>query len=106
MLNWLKQKSMQKHEENIRQCLSELVTVGKELDENLLRTGTLTPAEIRRGRKVKDRLVIHLAGGPITLEEVKARILDPVLSDPNVTDGAKMGINHAYEYVRSQIGSS
>lgn len=106
MLNWLKQKSIQKHEENIRQCLSELVIVGRELDEILMRTGALTPAEIKRGRKVKDRLVIHLACGPIPLGEVKAKILDPVLSDPNVTEGAKMGINHAYEYALSQIGSS
>jgi len=102
IINWLKRKSINLSEKKIRQCLDNIVSVSNEAYFNLQRTGLTDAADIKAVQKAKDRLIIQLCG-PIPLEEVRQNFIEPVLNREDITKGAKIAINHAYEYAEKSI---
>ena len=104
MLEWIKQKIIEKSEKNIKKCLGELVFIANQAYENLYQTGKENISDVKAVNRAKDSLIIQLCG-PIPLEEAKSRLIDPISQDANTSEGAHMAILHAYELCYQKLGS-
>ena len=98
IISWFKKKAIETSEANIRECCSKLVEVSNVAWDNIQRTGTKTQKDVDVVDKAKSNLVFELCG-PIPLDEVKIKFIDPVLQDSKTSKGAKMAINHVLEQV-------
>jgi len=102
-INWFKNKSIETSSKNIQECLENLVVVANEAYcNNLQHAGKTDPSDIRKVQNAKDQLIIQLCG-PIPLEEVKKNFINPILNSNNLTEGARMAINHAFDCVEKKI---
>jgi len=102
LIEWFKSKSIQESEKNIDECLIDLVKIANQAYENLQNTGVTNSSDIKAVQKAKDRLIIQLCG-PIPLDEVKQRFITPLLYKQELTEGARVAINHAIECVEKSL---
>jgi len=106
MLGWLKRKAIEKQEANIRDTLGKLVAVSNEAHATIDRLGDSFPQQKEAVRKLQNQLAFDFIG-PLPLDEVKHRILEPALRRPGVTEGARMAVDHIYDSaLRAQQGKS
>lgn len=105
MFERFKEKARKRSAANIAALVSELIDVSNRAEENIRRSGTTNPADIRSVRSLQDDLLIQLCG-PLPLEDVKEKIIDPALAGPNVSEGAIMSVNHVYQTAMSGFRES
>lgn len=102
IINWFKNKSIGLSEKNIKEYLENIIVIANQAYDNLQRTGEDNPTDTKKVQKAKDKLIIELCG-PIPLDEVKEKLIDPVLQREDLTEGAKIAINHAFDYAKQNI---
>ena len=98
MLGWLKRKSIEKQEANIRETLGKLIQVSNEAHATIGRLGDAFPQQKEAVRKLQNQLAFDFIG-PLPLDEVKHSILEPALRRPGVTEGARIAVDHVYDSV-------
>lgn len=96
MFDWIKRKAAEKQERNIRETLSKLVQVSNEADSTIARLGAPLPQQREAIHKLQNQLLMDFIG-PIRLDEVKQRILEPALQSHGATKGARMAVDHVYD---------
>lgn len=104
MLGWLKRRAIKKQETNIRDTLAKLIHVSNEAHATIERLGDSFPQQKEAIHKLQNQLMFDFIG-PMPLDEVKHRILEPALRLPGVTQGARMAVDHVHDSaVRAQQG--
>lgn len=99
MFEWFKRKSVELSKKNIKECLEELITIANRAHEHILQTGKENPSDIETVNRAKTNLIIQLCG-PIPLDEVKERFINPILEGKDISEGARIAICHAYDSAR------
>lgn len=93
MLEWLKRKAAEKQEANVRETVAALIAVANEAYATIQRLGDAFPQQHRAIVALQRRLSVNLIG-PVPLDELRHRIIDPALDQPGVTEGARMAVYH------------
>lgn len=98
MFNWLKKKSAELQKGHIMVALVELVEVANVAHENIQRTHMPNHRDVKAVRKAKDKFIRSL-WGPLPMEQVRKDFIDPLLRRQDVSHGARMAIEHAFDFV-------
>lgn len=105
MFKWFKEAAIKKSASNIAEIVKELIETANAAHENIQKTATFNKTDRDTVRKLQKRLSIELYG-PLPLSQVKKEIIDPALSGQNVSEGAKMAVNHVYDYAIKNFGAT
>ncbi|MBW2119990.1 MAG: hypothetical protein JRH09_19005, partial [Deltaproteobacteria bacterium] len=87
MFKWFKQKAVDKSASNIESLIEQLIEVANQADSNIQQTGGMNAADKKAMKHLQKQLMIQLCG-PIPLEDVKTKYIDPALKASNVSEGA------------------
>ena len=98
MLKWFKKIAIKRSEQNIKELIAELVYTAKQLHEYFAQNKKADPIIHSKLKQLQNELFIQLLG-PIPLDRVKSEFIDPVLHDPDVTEGARIAVLHVYDSV-------
>jgi hypothetical protein len=103
ILGWLKKKARETSLRNIRKLLWELVEVSNEADALMREHPFAAPQDWSRGkvRRLQDSLILQLIG-PLPFDRVRSDIIDPILREQGITEGARMAVEHVCNYVQTQ----
>jgi len=93
MFEWFKKKSRQESFKNIIDLLYSLIEVSNRTYEDILRLGDSKPSDRRKIHRLQKSLLIQLIG-PLPFDRVKADIIEPILSRPETSEGARLAIEH------------
>ena len=83
-------------ENHVRQTLAKLIQISNEADSTIARLGGSSPQQRDTIHRLQEQLRFDLIG-PVPIDEIKQRILEPALRAPGVTEGARMTVNHVYD---------
>jgi hypothetical protein len=97
MLKWLKRASEQAQRRNVERTLTRLVAAAEEADQKIRDSGgQLGSGDARQVNKIQRQLLTDLVG-PVPVERLRVDYLDPLLSDPHVSEGARMAVRHVFD---------
>lgn len=104
MFDWLKRKAVELQENHVQETLAKLIQISNEAHSTIARLGHASLEQRDTIHRLQEQLRFDLIG-PVPIDEIKQRILEPALRAPAVTEGARMAVNHVYDsFVRAQQG--
>lgn len=98
-MGWLKRKATEKQIRNTLDSLEKLIQVANEAQRSLDQVGTSTEAQRSSIHKLQKELMWNTIG-PMSREELRKEVVDPLLARPEVSDGARMAVNHVFESLK------
>ncbi len=97
MLNWLKKASERAQRRNIELALPALIEAATAADRRILESGgAVNPSDVSRVTSIQKSLYGNLIG-PVAIADLRRDYLDPVLNNPNLSDGTKLAVRHVFD---------
>jgi len=102
MFKWIKEKATQAAANqckiNIRLNTKTLVSISNRADENIhVRGGATDENDIRKVVNAQEGLLKDIILGcsnGLSIEEIRGEVINPVLEDLDVSDGAMLAVDH------------
>lgn len=114
MFKWLKEKATAAAAKqcrfNIRLNTKTLVTVANRADQHLRATGgALNESDRRQVHKAQEAVLKDIILGysnGLSLQEIKKTVIDRALDEEQVSDGARLAVDHALDSAAESLGVS
>jgi len=96
VLKWMKAASEKAQRRNVERTLTRLIALANQADGVLRDGGDLSPGAQRAVVSVQKQLLGDLVG-MVPLDQLRREYLDPLASNPEVTEGTRMAVQHVFD---------
>lgn len=105
MFRWLKKKATAAAQKqcrlNIRLNTKTLISVANRIDAKIVQSGgTVSPSDQQSAQKAQEALLTDIILGisnGLTLEEIQASIVNPILDEEELSEGARIAVKHVLQ---------
>ncbi len=112
MFKWLKEKATAAAQKqcrfNIKLNVKTLVAVANRADQHLRTSGgKLNKSDQREVHKAQESLLKDIILGcsnGLSLQEIKATVIEPALVEEQVSDGAQLSVDHVLKFAAESLG--
>ncbi|HEX7375307.1 MAG TPA: hypothetical protein VF277_10035, partial [Steroidobacteraceae bacterium] len=96
MFKWIERRANEKHANAIRSTLAMLIEASNEASSTIDRLGASTTRQ-RETIHGLEAVLIDDLDGPLPMDEIKQRILEPAIRSPDTSQEARLPIEYAYD---------
>ena len=96
MFNWFRRNTAEVQEFNIRKTLAMLIDVSNEAAATIDHLGGSTTLQRTAIHELQDTLIGELAG-PIPMDEIRRRIMEPALLSPGTSQSARLAVMSVFD---------
>ncbi|HEX7374993.1 MAG TPA: hypothetical protein VF277_08455 [Steroidobacteraceae bacterium] len=96
MFNWFRRNTAEAQESNIRKTLAMLIDVSNEAAATIDHLGGSTTLQRTTIHELQDSLIGELAG-PIPMDEIRRRIVEPALQSPGTSQSARLAVASVFD---------